>query len=258
MLPLAAFSGHAGRKSKSFIVGFIAAGCLRLPVIWESPGQGALSSESPTILLAVPNQTDATTPQPRDRHPGSERLREYLVKEVEALNRSQRSLERELGWGHGSLRLVLRGKVEITLRHVEELARALGTTPLELLGKAYGEAAMPEEAADLPPGWVDVLTYQMMALEQAGEVFQQLQELIPRPTLEEVAEMRKGTKPVTRHAYLIGQLQAFMCDLENVASDLKVDLEYQFDPEGAEKLVDFFNGLETAIQRLTPPRGPVA
>jgi hypothetical protein len=119
---------------------------------------------------------------------------------------------------------------------------------------------LPEErlqespAEPLEPGWVDVLTYQMKALEQAGEVFQQLQEVIPRPTLEEVAEMRAGTRPVTRHAYLIGQLQAFMCDLENVASDLKVDLEYQFDPGGAEKLEDFFNGLETAVQRLKPPR----
>lgn len=123
---------------------------------------------------------------------------------------------------------------------------------------------LPEERIQESPAeplereWVEVLTSQMKALEQAGEVFQQLQEIIPPPTLEEVAEMRAGLRPVTRHAYLIGQLQSFMCDLENVASDLKVDLEYQFDPEGAEKLVDFFNGLETAVQRLTPPQSSVA
>jgi hypothetical protein len=45
-----------------------------------------------------------------------------------------------------------------------------------------------------------------------------------------------------------------MCSLENVASDLRVDLEYQFDPEGAEKLDNFFNALATAVERLTPPR----
>ena len=121
---------------------------------------------------------------------------------------------------------------------------------------------LPEErlqeppAQSLEPGWVDVLADQMKALEQAGEVLQQLQELIPRPTLEEVAEMRAGTRPVTRFAYLIGQLQGYMCDVENVASDLKVDLEYQFDPDGAEKLANFFNGLETAVERLTPPLSP--
>ncbi len=204
----------------------------------------------------MPEKTTATAAESRGRrHPAGERLRDYLNQKVAELNRSQRSLERELGWGHGALHLVLRGKVEITLRHIEELAPVLGTTPLELLSNAYAEGATPERAAELAPGWVDVLTYQMKALEQAGEVFQQLQEIIPLPTLEEIAEMRAGTRPVTRHAYLIGQLQAFMCDLENVASDLKVDLEYQFDPEGAEKLVDFFNGLETAVQRLRPPGG---
>jgi hypothetical protein len=119
---------------------------------------------------------------------------------------------------------------------------------------------LPEErqqeppAEPLEPGWVDVLTYQMTLLEEAGEVLQQLQELIPRPTLEEVAEMRAGTRPVTRYAFLIGQLQGYMCDLENVASDLRVDLEYQFDPEGAEKLESFYNALETAVERLAPPR----
>jgi hypothetical protein len=114
--------------------------------------------------------------------------------------------------------------------------------------------AAPARAEELEPGWVVVLTYQMKLLEEAGEVLQQLQELIPRPSLEEVAEMRASTRPVTRNAYLIAQLQAYMCDLENVASDLRVDLEYQFDPEGAEKLESFYNALETAVQRLTPPR----
>jgi hypothetical protein len=114
------------------------------------------------------------------------------------------------------------------------------------------ERQQESPAQPLEPGWVVVLTYQMKLLEEAGEVLQQLQELIPRPTLEEVAEMRAGTRPVTRFAYLIGQLQNYMCGVENVASDLKVDLDYQFDPEGAEKLESFFNGLETAVERLTP------
>lgn len=207
--------------------------------------------------MSKPSQETTASP-PGSRHPGSQRLRELLDERISQAQKSHRRLERELGWGHGNLRLVLRGKVEITLRHIEELARVLGTTPLELMGQAYMEPVPPARAEELEPGWVDVLTYQMKLLEEAGEVLQRLQELIPRPSLEEVAEMRAGTRPVTRHAYLIGQLQAFMCDVENVASDLKVDLEYQFDPEGAEKLVNFFNGLETAVERLTTPLPPAA
>lgn len=205
------------------------------------------------ILFAVPKTSEVTTAAPPgSRHPGSQRLRKLLDEKVSQAKKSHRRLERELGWGHGNLRLVLRGKVEITLRHIEELARVLNTTPLELMGRAYMEPASPARSEELEPGWVDILTYQMKALEQAGEVFQQLQELIPPPTLEEVAEMRAGARPVTRRAYLIGRLQAFMCDLENVASDLRVDLEYQFEPDGAEKLESFFNGLDTAVERLTP------
>lgn len=123
---------------------------------------------------------------------------------------------------------------------------------------------LPEErlqeppAEPLEPGWVIVLTYQMKLLEEAGEVLQRLQELIPWPSLEEVNEMRAGTRPVTRYAFLIGQLQGYMCDVENVASDLKVDLEYQFDPEGAEKLESFYNALETAVERLAAPPSAAA
>ena len=133
-----------------------------------------------------------------------------------------------------------------------------GSILLRVMTPELPEERLQEPPAEpLEPGWVVVLTYQMKLLEEAGEVLQQLQELIPRPTLEEVAAMRAGTRPVTRYACLIGQLQGYMCGVENVASDLRVDLEYQFDPEGAEKLGNFFNGLETAVERLTPPRNPV-
>lgn len=64
--------------------------------------------------------------------------------------------------------------------------------------------------------------------------------------------MRTGARPVTWYAFLIAQLQSYLCSLENVASDLKVDLEYNFDPQGAEHLENFFNALETAVERLTP------
>jgi transcriptional regulator with XRE-family HTH domain len=202
----------------------------------------------------VPNRTDAATAPLDTRQAAGERLLEVLKARIAAVPRSQRSLERALGWGHGNLRRVLLGKVDITLRHVEELAPVLGTTPLELLSAAYAEAPTQVPPGELEPGWLDILTYQMTALEGAGEVFQQLQELIPSPTPEEVAEMRTGRRPITRLAYMIAQLQAYMCAVENVASDLKVDLEYRFAPEGTETLDNFFNALSTAVERLTPPR----
>lgn len=204
------------------------------------------------------NRTNELTVPPLNaRHPAAERLRELLSRQIATLERSHRSLERELGWGHGILGNLLRGRTEITLRHVEELAPILGTTSLDLLSEAYAETGQPErdQAEKLEPGWLDVLAYQATALEEAGEVFQQLQAMIPLPTPEEVAEIRSGKRPVGRFAYLIAQLQSYMCTLENVASDLKVDLEYEFDPEGAEKLDNFYNALSTAVERLTPRRG---
>lgn len=202
------------------------------------------------------NRDDETTaeplPDPRSRN---QSLCALLNQKFEALGRSVRSLEREMGWSHGSLGRLLAGKSAITLRDIEELAPALGTTPLELLSEVFAGPAQAQ--AVLEPGWIDVLTCQATVLEEASEVLQELQGLIPRPTLTEVAEMRTGARPVTRYAFLIGQLQSYLCSLENVASDLKVDLEYSFDPQGAEHLENFFNALTTAVERLTPqPAAP--
>jgi transcriptional regulator with XRE-family HTH domain len=211
----------------------------------EVPPAPARRSAPARILSAVSSD-----------YPSIERLRAILKGKIHRTGRSQRSLERELGWAHGSLGRVLAGKTEVSLRHVEELAAVLGTGPLELLREFYAQPGPPQPeprpSGELEPGWIDILTYQAAALEEASEVFQQLQELIPRPTPEEVARMRTGALPVTRHAFLIAQLQSFLCSLENVASDLKMDLEYGFDPQGAEYLENFFNALGTAVERLTP------
>jgi transcriptional regulator with XRE-family HTH domain len=189
-------------------------------------------------------------------HPSIERLRAILTGRISQSGRSQRSLERELGWAHGSLGRILAGKTEISLRHADELATVLGVDALELLREAFARQSLshtdPPPSDELAPGWIDVLTYEVSALEVACEVFQHLQALIPAPTRDEIARMRSGALPVTRYAYLISQLQSYLCSLENVASDLKVDLEYNFDPQGAEHLENFFNALDTAVERLTP------
>lgn len=63
-------------------------------------------------------------------------------------------------------------------------------------------------------------------LEAALEILQTAQSTIPAPTLEEVAEIRLGKRPLTQEAFLIGSLQRIMLGAENMVSDLRaIDLE---------------------------------
>jgi len=115
------------------------------PINQELWGQGPPSRRPARILFPVPNRSEEpSAPPSNDGHPAAERLRELLSRRIATLERSHRSLERELGWGHGILGNLLRGRTVITLRHVEELAPILGTTPLELLSEAY--VGIPSES----------------------------------------------------------------------------------------------------------------
>jgi len=58
--------------------------------------------------------------------------------------------------------------------------------------------------------------------ESALEILETAQSTIPAPTLEEVAEIRQGKRPMTQEAYLIGNLQRVILGAENVVSDLRV------------------------------------
>ena len=63
-------------------------------------------------------------------------------------------------------------------------------------------------------------------LEAALEILQAAQSAIPAPTLEEVAEIRLGKRPLNQEAFLIGSLQRIMLGAENMVSDLRaIDLE---------------------------------
>jgi len=62
--------------------------------------------------------------------------------------------------------------------------------------------------------------------EAALEILQEAQLTIPAPTLEEVAEIRQGKRPLTQETYLLGNFQRAILAAENVASDLRaIDLE---------------------------------
>ena len=62
--------------------------------------------------------------------------------------------------------------------------------------------------------------------EASLEILQAAQSTIPAPTLEEVAEIRLGKRPLTEEAYLLGSFQRTILGAENVVSDLRaIDLE---------------------------------
>ena len=62
--------------------------------------------------------------------------------------------------------------------------------------------------------------------EAALEILQTAQSIIPAPTLEEVADIRQGKRPLTQETYLLGSFQRAILAAENVASDLRaIDLE---------------------------------
>jgi len=103
------------------------------------------------------------------------------------------------------------------------------------------------------PSILETLAKQVEALDEEVEVLQSAQTRVPLPSLTQVARMRRGTLPVTRHAYLLGRLQRAIVMLENVASDLRTDLEHGYeDPESVDLVEADFNAIEAAVARLTP------
>ena len=107
--------------------------------------------------------------------------------------------------------------------------------------------------SDTLPSLLDTLAKQAEALDREVEVLQTAQAQIPLPSLTQVAYMRRGTLPVSRYAYLLGRLQRAIVTIENVASDLRTDLEHGYeDPESVDLVESDFNAIEAAVTRLLP------
>jgi hypothetical protein len=100
------------------------------------------------------------------------------------------------------------------------------------------------------PALVKVAALATQMFETALEILQDAQALLPAPTLEEIAEMRQRTRPLTREAFLLGLLQRVVVGAENLASDLRtVDEDilrnvHDFDLSALE-----FNAMEEAVTR---------
>lgn len=107
--------------------------------------------------------------------------------------------------------------------------------------------------SDTLPSILEILAKQVETLEVEVEVLQTAQAQIPLPSLTQVARMRTGALPVSRYAYLLGRLQRAIVMIENVASDLRTDLEHGYaDPEAVELVEADFNAIEAAVTRLIP------
>jgi hypothetical protein len=87
-------------------------------------------------------------------------------------------------------------------------------------------------------------------LDRSVGVIQEIQSQVPRPSREEVEEIRSGQRIMNRDEYLLARLQRVVVTLENVVSDLRVDLEYGFEPVPFDLLEDDVNALAAAVDEL--------
>jgi hypothetical protein len=83
----------------------------------------------------------------------------------------------------------------------------------------------------------------------AVETLQTAQRSIPAPTLEEVAVMRRGEKPLTPAAYLLGRFHSSLLAAENLASDFReIDLETLGNVHELELSEVELNAIEQAVK----------
>jgi hypothetical protein len=106
------------------------------------------------------------------------------------------------------------------------------------------------------PKIVEMLERQLESLDLELEVLQAAQAMVPlsnRPSRTQVHRMREGAMPLSRAAYVLGRLQRAIVSMENVASDLRTDLEHGFGGVETVELVEAdYNAIEAAVARLTP------
>jgi hypothetical protein len=102
----------------------------------------------------------------------------------------------------------------------------------------------------LSPELVSHLEKQADVLEQCAEILSYVQAMVPLPTAAEIEEIRGG-RAMTRDEYMLGRLQRVIVSVENAMSDIRVDLEYKFEPGGVDLLQVDINALLAAVERVT-------
>ncbi|HYN20017.1 MAG TPA: hypothetical protein VE078_03580 [Thermoanaerobaculia bacterium] len=105
---------------------------------------------------------------------------------------------------------------------------------------------------------LELLGKQIEVLDGAESVFQQAQRMLPLPSARELAEMKRGMRPVSRTVYLLWFLQRGHVALEEIASGLRVEIEdgtSEVPIEGSFSAIQF-NTVEQAIRTLKAEETP--
>lgn len=103
------------------------------------------------------------------------------------------------------------------------------------------------------PALLGVAAQAARMFESALELLQEAQASIPAPTLDEVAEMRQGRRPITREAYLLGVFQRALVGAENLASDLgTLDEDLLRNVQEVDLSALELNAIEEAAARRAP------
>ncbi len=103
------------------------------------------------------------------------------------------------------------------------------------------------------PKILERLKRSLESLELEVDSLQEAQAMVPVPSRLLLARMRDGAMPLSRTAYLLGRLQRSIVAVENVASDLRTDLEHGFGEVETVELVEAdYNAIEEAVTRLDP------
>lgn len=107
---------------------------------------------------------------------------------------------------------------------------------------------MTGDAREDLPELVHIAEAVVRLFETGLEILQAAQATIPAPSLEEVAEIREGKRPLTQDAYLLGLFQRAILGAENLASDLRtIDLETLGNVHELQLSGVDFNALEQAV-----------
>lgn len=91
---------------------------------------------------------------------------------------------------------------------------------------------------------------QAEALERCVAACQEIQGKIPRPTPEDIEQVRTLARPMTRYEYVLARLQTIVVVIEDVASDLRIDLEYGFRPSPFDLVHPDINALVAATEEV--------
>lgn len=152
------------------------------------------------------------------------RLTDLLQGYMRFRHRTVRDVERDLGWGRGTLNRIFSGRSELKLRHILEVAATLDLTPeeffhmayavlpkgsttvervvamIELLGQRAGARMKPVPAPPVSPPEIDLEAFTPMMEELMRRLMAEREAAEKKAEKEAKADEAKSPKPRARRA----------------------------------------------------------